>query len=350
MYFWSIVDIDNMLVKPLLAKVLRGKRRHIHSERKEAGIKDMEQRRPTIYDIAKTAGVSHMTVSRYLRFNGERTREDPRERIKAAITDLDYRPNLAARALRTNRTGRLAILFPYGSAASSVHMLTGATEAAREAGYQVDAITLAGSSAERSERTLELAEAGLFEGLLALTPLVSERHGQIASRVPVVVGAEYDDEMRGIGDLADASPVAEIIETLAQQGHRRFLHIAGDRTYTTVRSREQAYLETIERLGLESAGVLGGDWLGETARRAVLDLPEEHAASRPSSPPMTNSPLPPSMPRSSGAGGYPKIVSVAGWDNNPLGQWLPPTLTTVKVDYEELGRRSMAKLLAASTR
>jgi DNA-binding LacI/PurR family transcriptional regulator len=76
----------------------------------------MEQRRPTIYDIAKTAGVSHMTVSRYLRFNGERTREDPRERIKAAIADLDYRPNLAARALRTNRTGRLAILFPYGSA------------------------------------------------------------------------------------------------------------------------------------------------------------------------------------------------------------------------------------------
>jgi DNA-binding LacI/PurR family transcriptional regulator len=305
----------------------------------------MEQRRPTIYDIAKTAGVSHMTVSRYLRFNGERTREDPRERIKAAIADLDYRPNLAARALRTNRTGRLAILFPYGSAASSVHMLTGATEAAREAGYQVDAITLAGSSAERSERTLELAEAGLFEGLLALTPLVSERHGQIASRVPVVVGAEYDDEMRGIGDLADASPVAEIIETLAQQGHRTFLHIAGDRTYTTVRSREQAYLETIERLGLESAGVLGGDWLGETARRAVLDLPEQ---TRVTAIIAANDELAAAAIHAAIERGWrvPEDVSVAGWDNSPVGEWLPPTLTTVKVDYEELGRRSMAKLLA----
>jgi DNA-binding LacI/PurR family transcriptional regulator len=303
------------------------------------------QRRATIYDIAKTAGVSHMTVSRYLRFNGERTRGEPRERIKAAIAELDYRPNLAARAMRTNRTGRLAILFPSGSAISSVHMLTGATEAAREAGYQVDAITLAGSTDERSIRMLELAEAGLFEGLLALTPLVSQRKAQIASRVPVVVGAEYDDEMRGIGDLADASPVAEIIETLAQQGHRTFLHLAGDRTHTTVRSREQAYLETIERLGLESIGVLGGDWLGQTARRAVLDLPGNT--------PVTaiiaaNDELAAAAISAAIERGWrvPEDISVAGWDNNPLGQWLPPTLTTVKVDYEELGRRSMAKLLA----
>jgi DNA-binding LacI/PurR family transcriptional regulator len=75
-----------------------------------------------------------MTVSRYLRFNGVRTREDPRGRVKAAIAELDYRPNLAARAMRTPRTGRLAILFPFGSAVSSVHMLTGATEATRSAG------------------------------------------------------------------------------------------------------------------------------------------------------------------------------------------------------------------------
>jgi DNA-binding LacI/PurR family transcriptional regulator len=306
----------------------------------------MEQRRPTIYDIAKTAGVSHMTVSRYLRFNGERTREDPRERIKAAIAELDYRPNLAARALRTNRTGRLAILFPYGSAVSSVHMLTGAMEAAREAGYQVDAITLGGSAAERSERTLELAEAGLFEGLLALTPLVSERQAQIASRVPVVVGAEYDDEMRGIGDLADASPVAEIIETLAREGHRTFLHIAGDRSYTTVRSRERAFVETIERLGLESAGVVGGDWLGESGRRAVLDLPEE---TRVTAVIAANDELAAAAISGAIERGWrvPEDLSVAGWDNSPVGQWIPPTLTTVKVDYEELGRRSMARLLAA---
>ncbi|NQD89524.1 LacI family DNA-binding transcriptional regulator [Paenarthrobacter sp. CM16] len=305
----------------------------------------MEQRRPTIYDIAKFAGVSHMTVSRYLTFNGARTRAVPRERIRRAIAELDYRPNLAARALRTNRTGRLAIVFPAGNAISSIHMLTGATEAATDAGYHIDAITLAGSSDERSARVLELAEAGLFEGLLALTPLAADRQAQIASRVPVVVGAEYDDEMRGIGDLADASPVGEIIETLAGLGHRSFLHIAGDRAYTTVRSREQAFLETVHRLDLESGGVVGGDWNGESGRRAILDLPDNTPVTAVIA---ANDVLAAAAIYAALERGWrvPEDLSVSGWDNSPVGEWLPPTLTSVKIDYEELGRRSMAKLLA----
>jgi DNA-binding LacI/PurR family transcriptional regulator len=160
-----------------------------------------------------------------------------------------------------------------------------------------------------------------------------------------VVGAEYDDEMRGMGDLADASPVTEIIEALAQQGHRTFLHIAGDRTHPTVRSREQAYLETIDSLGLESAGVAGGDWLAETSRRAVLELPED---TRVTAVIAANDVLAAAAIYAATERGWsvPEDLSVAGWDNSPVGEWLAPTLTTVKVDYEELGRRSVAKLLA----
>lgn len=302
-------------------------------------------RRPTIYDIADTAGVSHMTVSRYLRFGGERTREPTRSRIRAAIETLDYRPNLAARAMRTTRTGRLAILLPFGTAASSVHMLAGATEEARQAGYQIDAMILEGSTAERSTRMLQLAEAGLFEGLLALTYLASDRQEQIASRVPVVVGAEYDDEMRGIGDLADASPVAEIIERLADRGHRRFVHVAGDPAHTTARSRAEVYEETISRRGLESAGVIGGDWLGETAHRAVLELPESPRATAIIA---ANDTLAAAAMHAALQRGWrvPEDVCVAGWDNSGVSEWTTPPLTSVKVDYEELGRRAMTQLLA----
>lgn len=301
-------------------------------------------RRATIFEVARLAGVSHQTVSRYLKdSNGLKAAN--RERVESAIRELDYRPSLTARAMRTTRTGRLAILFPSGNAASSLRMLEGATDTARQAGYQVDSITVAGNTAQRSERMLELAEAGLFEGLLALTPLATEREAQIASRVPVVVGAEYDDEMRGIGDLADASPVAEIIESLARQGHRTFLHIAGDRSYTTVRSREEAFFETIERLGLESAGSVGGDWLGETGRRAVLDLPDD---TRVTAIIAANDHLAAAAIHGAIERGWrvPHDISVSGWDDDPVGAWLPPTLTTVSIDYEELGRRSMSKLLA----
>lgn len=42
----------------------------------------------------------------------------------------------------------------------------------------------------------------------------------------------------------------------------------------------------------------------------------------------------------------PEDVCVAGWDNNGVGEWTTPPLTSVKVDYEELGRRAMTQLLA----
>ncbi|GAA1997137.1 LacI family DNA-binding transcriptional regulator [Microbacterium pumilum] len=307
---------------------------------------DAMHRRPTIYDIAAAAGVSHMTVSRYLEFDGERTKELNRNDIRDAIDRLGYRPNLAARGMRTSRTGRLAILLPLGTAASSVHMLAGATTEARRAGYAVDAIILDGSVAERSVRILELAEAGLFEGLLALTHLASDRHEEIATRVPVVVGAEYDEEMRGIGDLADASPISAIIDKLSRDGHDVFLHVAGDRTHATARSREAAYLAAIERLGLESAGVVGGDWSGSTARRAVLDLP---ADTRVTAIIAANDALAAAAIHAAVERGWrvPRDVSVTGWDNNPIGQWLHPSLTSVRTDYEELGRRSMSRLLAS---
>jgi DNA-binding LacI/PurR family transcriptional regulator len=79
--------------------------------------------------------------------------------------------------------------------------------------------------------------------------------------------------MRHIGELADASRVGEIIQRLAEHGHRRFLHLAGDYAYTSARHRREVYLATIERLGLKSHGVVDCDWQADRARRAILDLP-----------------------------------------------------------------------------
>ncbi|WP_256960228.1 LacI family DNA-binding transcriptional regulator, partial [Streptomyces scabiei] len=61
--------------------------------------------------MARLAGVSPQTVSRYLRFNGG-LKPATLERVEKAIRELDYRPNLVARSMRTRKTGRLAILMP----------------------------------------------------------------------------------------------------------------------------------------------------------------------------------------------------------------------------------------------
>jgi LacI family transcriptional regulator len=67
------------------------------------------RRRATIYDVARAAGVSHQTVTRVLRgFEG--IRPETRERVQAALGELGYRPNMAARSLATNRSRRICAL------------------------------------------------------------------------------------------------------------------------------------------------------------------------------------------------------------------------------------------------
>ncbi|MFE9725846.1 LacI family DNA-binding transcriptional regulator [Streptomyces sp. NPDC005794] len=303
------------------------------------------RRRPTMREVARAAGVSHQTVSRYIQFDGAGMKSGTRERISAAIDELGYRPNLTARAMRTHRTGRLAVLLPAGSAASSLPMLTGATAAAHASGYHLEVVTLDRAAGPRTERVNELADSGQFEGLVSLTPLLPDLARPAAPAVPVIVAADYDSEMRALGEMADGSPVAELMEKLAADGHRCFLHVAGDRAYATARSREQVYLETIERLGLRSAGVAACDWAPESARQAVLDLP---AGTEVTAVIAANDVLAAGVIHGATERGWrvPEDLSVTGWDNNPVGAWLPPTLTTVDIDFEALGRRAMNRLIS----
>jgi DNA-binding LacI/PurR family transcriptional regulator len=303
-----------------------------------------ERRRPTIREVARLAGVSHQTVSRYLRLdptiNGAM-----QQRIEQAISQLDYRPNLVARAMRNHKTGRLAVLLPPGTAISSLEILTGATAAAHDAGYVVEVVTLGGTTETRAARALELADSGLFEGLIALTPLPVGAQRSSAQTTPILVAPEYDDQMRGIGELADASRLSEMIERLAELGHRRFLHLAGDYAHAVARHRKEVYVATIERLGLESHGVVDCDWQADRARRAVLDLPVQTGVTAVIT---ANDVLAAGAISGATLRGWqvPRDLSVTGWDDNPVAAAMTPAITTVSVDHQRLGRRSLLQLLA----
>lgn len=305
---------------------------------------DAPAKRPTIMEVARLAGVSHQTVSRYLRFNGG-LKPATRDRVDAAIKELNYRPNLVARSMRTKRTGRLAILMPAVSF-SPARLLTGATEAAHAAGFVVEVVSIGGGAEARSERLLELAESSQLEGILSLAPILPSTEAALPDTSAVVVSADFDDEMRGIGELADAAPVADLIERLAELGHRRFLHVAGAQSFASARGRKQIYLETIERLGLESVGVVDGDWSGESGMSAMLEL---DARRRPTAVIAANDLVASGVIRGALLRGWsvPGDISVTGWDNNPLGMFFAPALTTVDIDLERLGYNAMTRLIAA---
>ncbi|WP_338899631.1 LacI family DNA-binding transcriptional regulator [Streptomyces sp. TG1A-60] len=293
--------------------------------------------------MARLAGVSPQTVSRYLRFNGG-LKPATLERVEKAIRELDYRPNLVARSMRTRKTGRLAILMP-AMAFNPSRMLAGASATAQSAGYFVDAVSAGGGVGARSERLLELADSGQYEGILSLAPVLPTVQSRLHQRTTVVISADFDDEMRGIGELADGTPVVRMIERLAALGHSRFLHVAGDAQFASARARRQSYLDTVERLGLESVGIFDGDWSGDSGIEAIRSLPSR---SRPTAVIAANDLVAAGVVRGARERGWevPGDVSVTGWDNVGVGQFMTPSLTTVDVDLERLGSKAMAKLIA----
>ena len=209
----------------------------------------------------------------------------------------------------------------------------------------MDVVSAGGGVRARSDRLLELADSGQYEGILSLAPVLPEVERKLHQRTAVVISADFDDEMRGIGQLADATPVVRMIEHLASLGHSRFLHVAGDAQFASARARKQSYLDTVERLGVESVGVFDGDWSGESGIEAIRSLPSH---SRPTAVIAANDLVAAGVVRGARERGWdvPGDLSVTGWDNAGVGQFMTPSLTTVDVELEQLGSTAMAKLIA----
>ncbi|BDZ47799.1 transcriptional regulator [Frondihabitans sucicola] len=301
-------------------------------------------KRSTLLDVARRAGLSHQTVSRYYRDNGEGLKAATKTRIESAIAELDYRPNLIARSMRTRRTGRLAIVLPGGRALHPTEFLNAAAELAREEGFTVEMVGYDGDAAERLGRVLELADWGQVEGVLSISPLdgVDRR----ASSVPIVVAPEYDDDMRALRNLADGDTAAEIIEHLAGLGHRTFLHIAGDLRWTSARNRRRVYQETIDRLGLTSYGIVDGDWSAQSGFDAVMGLPVGSGVTAIFA---ASDQVAVGVVRAAWRRGWkvPDDLSVWGWDDQELSRFAVPAISTVTVDRELEGRFAMRRLVAA---
>lgn len=301
-------------------------------------------KRSTSRDVARLAGVSQSTVS-FVYTGRDGVAAATRERVLQAASELNYRPNLAARSMRTHRTGRLAVVIPV-SGLNLVPILEGAASTARDAGYVVEVLTMSRAGAEGATEVAALIDSEDYEGILSFSPLRTRGRSSRGEGAAFISLSEFDENMHATGAFSDASPVVEMIERLAELGHTRFLHIAGPSDYPAAVARRDAYLATVRRLGLESAGVVGGNWSGNTAGECVAALPD-HAG--PLAIIAANDVLAAGAIRAAVKRGWsvPGDVSVTGWDDLILSSHFIPSITTVFQDRQRLGVQSMLRLLAA---
>lgn len=300
---------------------------------------------PTIYDVADLAGVSHQTVSRYLR-DKSKLKPATVERVEMALSELNYTPNLAARSLRSRELYRVVVVVPEASLYFPARMLNGASSAAHSVGYRVDVIAMEGTAEARAQQLRNLLSGEDIAGILSFVP---RPRSAVAvdgeSSVPLVVAGEYDNKMRARGSLADGTAAAKIVQYLASLGHRNFFHVAGPAAWPSARNRKAAYEEAIAELGLTSVGIAAGDWSpasGYAAGKKIAGLKDVTAVVA------GNDQMAIGVIRALHERGIPVPgeVSVFGWDDMSESSFLIPSLSTVHMDLETLGARSMKELIA----
>ncbi len=303
------------------------------------------RRASTIYDIARVAGVSHQSVSRYLR--DLPMRESTKARIQDALKQLEYRPNLTARALTTGRSHRIGALTHEIDQVGPSQIVQGASQAARDAGYLLDIVTLDMSDPHAIDQSLDLLMQHDLAGILALasTDQMSRGFDRAAFDAPTVIAAEPDEpaarELSGLSAVG----IPALIDHLQSLGHHRYLHIAGPQTWSAARNRLRAYESAIDGRGLSGLGRLEGDWSARSGHAAIMRLPD---ATRATAIVAANDQMALGAMRALAERGVrvPEDVSVTGVDDIPEAAYLSPPLTTVRVDFRAQGREAVHQLLA----
>ncbi|WP_051478592.1 LacI family DNA-binding transcriptional regulator [Arthrobacter sp. H5] len=310
-----------------------------------AGDVARSRRVATIYDVARAADVSHQTVSRLLK-GGSGIRPENRARIEQALRELDYRPNLAARSLATNRSRRIGALVYELQEVGPSKIVQAASDSAREAGYLLDIVSLDPEDERAIAEAVALLAQQDFAGILAFAPTdrLNEVMASSKFRVPIYVETESDDLLPGRNTSLNGHALGLVTDHLLELGHSRLFHVAGPRAWLSARNRTAAYHRALEAHGLESVGTLNGDWSAASGYRAGLEIPLDRGVTAVVA---SNDQMALGVLRALSERGIavPQDVSVVGFDDIPESAYFDPPLTTVRLDFRCQGRSALKKLL-----
>lgn len=304
------------------------------------------RQRASIYDVAKLAGVSHMTVSRVL--NGHpNTREQTREKVDRAIAELRYQPSASARALATRKTMRLGVLVDNPVEYGPNSMLHAFETAAYEAGYSVGSFTATSEKNRGIDSAIDALVAQDIDGFCAITPRASsmETLKRRDLRVPMILlvpEAVPEVSTASVNQFAGARIA---VEHLVGLGHRRIAHLGGPLDWFDALERKRGWEATLASAGLPAGPFAEGDWTSECGYEWAKRFDPESA----SAVFVANDQMALGVVHGLTQRGIrvPEDVSIVGFDDVPDASHYLPPLTTVRQDFHRLGGVAM-ELLAES--
>ncbi|MDQ0613976.1 DNA-binding LacI/PurR family transcriptional regulator [Microbacterium sp. W4I4] len=303
-------------------------------------------RRPSMYDVAKVAGVSHMTVSRVL--NGHpNIREQTRERVLAAIAETNFTPSSIARALATRRANRIGVIVDSPVQYGPNSTLRALEVAAREVGYAISAYSIAeGDGRQLDAGVVDLLAEGV-DGLCVIAPRASSLDllaGQNVNLPTVVIKSEPHPDIHTVGvDQHEGAMLA--VNHLIEIGHRRIIHLAGPQDWYDARVRVRGWRDALTDAALDLSDPFVGDWTSDFGYRFGLAFePDTATAIFAANDQMALGVIHGLHERGLRV---PDDVSVVGFDDLPDARHFLPPLTTVRQDFAALGRLALSSIISA---
>ncbi|MFF7047336.1 LacI family DNA-binding transcriptional regulator [Streptomyces griseorubiginosus] len=306
-------------------------------------------RPPGMMDVAREAGVSHITVSRVV--NGHPSvRPETRTRVEAAIQKLGYRRNSVARALKSRRSSTIGVVIVGSDLFELPRILLGVETAAKTAGYWVSLASRQGESTTGDlVETLQRLTDQSVEAIAVVTdrPVAVEALSGLSFEVPVAVvmfgGGSHPDLSFVEVDQEHGARLAA--RHLLELGHRDIAHLTGALRTFDARARVEGWRAELAAAGAEGV-LLEGDFSAESGFRLAHLLCDADAG-----PPTAvfagNDLMAMGVLAAFAERGVrvPQDVSLVGFDDMKGADFLVPALTTVRQDFAHLGRSAIEQLV-----
>lgn len=303
--------------------------------------------RPRVKDIAATVGVSPATVSRALSGSGL-VAEPTLTKIREAALKMEYRPNVNARNLRTQKSMSILIVVRDIGNPFYLEVFKGAEYAARAAGYSV----LMGNSEDNPDRETEyfdMLRNGHADGMILLTGRVPERvreseytHDKVVVALEMVEGSKIPQIL-----IDNNSAAITAVNHLISLGHKNIAHVTGPIPEKMSALRLAGYRHAMSNAGIPVCedNIVRGDFTlrgGEIAAQQLFELPNPPSAIFAANDEMAFGVMREAHKRNLAV---PSDISVVGFDDIFLSGAFLPSLTTICQPCVEVGRKSMIKLL-----
>lgn len=302
-------------------------------------------RPPGMTDVAELAGVSAQTVSRVLSGHPN-VKEKTKVAVLAAVDQLGYRLNSAARTLSSGRSRTLGVVSLATVNYSGAVMAYGIESAARAAGYTVSTATTASLDAPAIASAMARLVEQAVEGIVLAVPVLSANDDveALSRRIPTVTIDGSRTESAEVVELDQVAAARLATEHLLELGHQTVWHLAGPLEWLDAASRAHGWRETLENAGRSVPPELHGDWSPESGYQAGLligRMPEVTAVF------VASDEMAFGVIRALHELGrrVPEDVSIVGFDDIALAAYCSPALTTIAQPFDEIGRRAVAHVL-----